>query len=64
MNSPEYEKALEISRTATREYRKAADAYRARTIGDKEHLAARRIYEESQAAFTEAFNAEENRSAQ
>lgn len=45
-----YDAALEVFRAASRAYREVTLAYRARTIGDDEYLAARRTFSEAQTA--------------
>lgn len=56
--SKTYKAALEASRKAARVFMNAQDAYRARTIGDAEFLAAKAEYKKSEAAFDAAFTAE------
>jgi hypothetical protein len=53
--SPAYLAAIESSNVAQRKYEIARNAYRARTIGDAEFLAARKEYAEAQAAFDVAY---------
>lgn len=61
--SPEYLAALETAREASRVFAKAQADYRARRIGDREFLAARAVYDESDRAFDAAFAAEDARDA-
>lgn len=46
-----YDAALEVSRQASRDFRKAQKAYRAREIGDAEFLEAQKKFDESNEAF-------------
>lgn len=62
--SPAYLAALEASNVAIRKYNAVRDAYRARTVGDAEFLAAREAYMLAQEAFDAAFAAEEARAAE
>lgn len=59
-NSPAYEKALEESRQASRDFAEVQRAYRAQEIGDEEFLAGREIYDAAMAKFDEAFTNEQN----
>ena len=56
--SPKYAKAMEVSNKAIKAFSAAQIAYRGRTIGDSEFLAARAVYDKAMAAFDEAFEAE------
>ena len=51
----EYVHALETANKASRKFRKAQMAYRARTIGDTEFLAAQALHNAAQKAFDVAF---------
>lgn len=62
--SAEYAKALEESRAASAIFREAQLAYRSRKIGDAEFLAARKIYDASEAAFDAAYAAEDAKAEQ
>jgi hypothetical protein len=55
MTHSEYIKALEVANVASAEFNKVQLAYRARTIGDTEFLAAKAIYNESVAVFDVAY---------
>lgn len=59
-NSPAYEKALEESRQASRDFAEVQRAYRAQEIGDEEFLAGRKVYDAAMAKFDEAFTNEQN----
>ena len=59
-NSPAYEKALEESRQASRDFAEVQRAYRAQEIGDEEFLAGREIYDAAMAKFDEAYTNEQN----
>ena len=52
-----YELAMEKSGRAIREFSWARTAYRNRTIGDAEYLAARKVYEAAMAEYDTAFAA-------
>lgn len=58
MNSPAYEAAYEAHNVAIKKFNVVRDAYRARTVGDAEFLAARVEYEEATKLFDAAFAAE------
>lgn len=50
-----YEKACHAAREATKEYKVAAEAYRARKIGDTEFLIAHNKMKDAETAFDIAF---------
>ena len=58
LNSPEYNAAIEASNAAIKTFFAVRDAYRARTVGDAEFLAAKAAYEASRKAFDAAYDAE------
>ena len=53
--STEYEKALEVSRVASKEFDLAVTAYRARKIGAAEFLAAKAKHDAAMKMFDAAF---------
>lgn len=57
--SEEYRIAYERSGEAIRKFRVAQQAYRAREIGDREFLAARRAYDAAMAGFDAAYAREQ-----
>jgi site-specific DNA-cytosine methylase len=59
-NSPAYEKALEESRQASRDFAEVQRAYRAKEIGDEEFIAGRKVYDAAMAKFDEAYANEQS----
>jgi ribosomal protein S18 acetylase RimI-like enzyme len=59
--SPEYQQALEASRTAGAAFTEATRRYRAREIGDADYLAAREAHDAAEAAFDAAHAKEQQR---
>lgn len=59
-NSPEYDKALQASREASKEYAFYLAAYRNQQIGDAEYLAARQKYMDAEVIFDAAYQMAHN----
>lgn len=59
-NSPAYEKALEESRQASRDFAEVQRAYRAKEIGDEEFIAGREVHNAAMAKFDEAYANEQS----
>ena len=59
-NSAEYEKSMQVSNEAIKNFKTATLDYRARVIGDTEYLAAKNIYDAAMAEYDKAYAKEQN----